>query len=58
LFEELGFGGFAVGERHHTPFLSSGRPIVLRGRVRRVPDVVMTVTVVACMVMSVADISH
>ncbi len=23
LFEELGFDGFAVGERHHIPFLSS-----------------------------------
>jgi alkanesulfonate monooxygenase SsuD/methylene tetrahydromethanopterin reductase-like flavin-dependent oxidoreductase (luciferase family) len=29
LFEELGFDGFAVGERHHTPFLSSAPPVVL-----------------------------
>lgn len=29
LFEELGFDGFAVGERHHEPFLSSAPPVVL-----------------------------
>jgi alkanesulfonate monooxygenase SsuD/methylene tetrahydromethanopterin reductase-like flavin-dependent oxidoreductase (luciferase family) len=29
LFEELGFDGFAVGERHHVPFLSSAPPVVL-----------------------------
>jgi alkanesulfonate monooxygenase SsuD/methylene tetrahydromethanopterin reductase-like flavin-dependent oxidoreductase (luciferase family) len=29
LFEQLGFDGFAVGERHHTPFLSSAPPVVL-----------------------------
>jgi alkanesulfonate monooxygenase SsuD/methylene tetrahydromethanopterin reductase-like flavin-dependent oxidoreductase (luciferase family) len=29
LFEELGFDGFAVGERHHAPFLSSSPPVVL-----------------------------
>lgn len=29
LFEELGFDGFAVGERHHAPFISSAPPIVL-----------------------------
>ncbi|GAA4845680.1 LLM class flavin-dependent oxidoreductase [Luteimicrobium xylanilyticum] len=29
LFEELGFDGFAVGERHHTPFVSSAPPVVL-----------------------------
>lgn len=29
LFEELGFDGFAVGERHHVPFLSSSPPVVL-----------------------------
>jgi alkanesulfonate monooxygenase SsuD/methylene tetrahydromethanopterin reductase-like flavin-dependent oxidoreductase (luciferase family) len=29
LFEELGFDGFAVGERHHAPFLSSAPPVVL-----------------------------
>jgi alkanesulfonate monooxygenase SsuD/methylene tetrahydromethanopterin reductase-like flavin-dependent oxidoreductase (luciferase family) len=29
LFEELGFDGFAVGERHHPPFLSSAPPVVL-----------------------------
>ena len=28
-FEELGFDGFAVGERHHTPFLSSSPPVAL-----------------------------
>jgi alkanesulfonate monooxygenase SsuD/methylene tetrahydromethanopterin reductase-like flavin-dependent oxidoreductase (luciferase family) len=27
--EELGFDGFAVGERHHVPFLSSSPPVVL-----------------------------
>lgn len=30
LFEQLGFDGFAVGERHHAPFLSSS-PTVLLG---------------------------
>jgi alkanesulfonate monooxygenase SsuD/methylene tetrahydromethanopterin reductase-like flavin-dependent oxidoreductase (luciferase family) len=29
LFETLGFDGFAVGERHHPPFLSSSPPVVL-----------------------------
>jgi alkanesulfonate monooxygenase SsuD/methylene tetrahydromethanopterin reductase-like flavin-dependent oxidoreductase (luciferase family) len=29
LFEDLGFDGFAVGERHHVPFLSSSPPVVL-----------------------------
>jgi alkanesulfonate monooxygenase SsuD/methylene tetrahydromethanopterin reductase-like flavin-dependent oxidoreductase (luciferase family) len=29
LFEELGFDGFAVGERHHVPFLSSTPPVLL-----------------------------
>jgi alkanesulfonate monooxygenase SsuD/methylene tetrahydromethanopterin reductase-like flavin-dependent oxidoreductase (luciferase family) len=29
LFEDLGFDGFAVGERHHPPFLSSAPPVVL-----------------------------
>lgn len=29
LFEELGFDGFAVGERHHPPFLSSSPPVLL-----------------------------
>jgi len=29
LFEELGFDGFAVGERHHVPFLSSSPPVIL-----------------------------
>jgi alkanesulfonate monooxygenase SsuD/methylene tetrahydromethanopterin reductase-like flavin-dependent oxidoreductase (luciferase family) len=29
LFEELGFDGFAVGERHHVPFLSSAPPVLL-----------------------------
>ena len=29
LFEELGFDGYGVGERHHTPFLSSAPPVVL-----------------------------
>jgi alkanesulfonate monooxygenase SsuD/methylene tetrahydromethanopterin reductase-like flavin-dependent oxidoreductase (luciferase family) len=28
-FEALGFDGFAVGERHHPPFLSSSPPVVL-----------------------------
>jgi alkanesulfonate monooxygenase SsuD/methylene tetrahydromethanopterin reductase-like flavin-dependent oxidoreductase (luciferase family) len=26
LFQELGFDGFTVGERHHVPFLSSAPP--------------------------------
>lgn len=29
LCEQLGFDGFAVGERHHPPFLSSSPPVVL-----------------------------
>jgi alkanesulfonate monooxygenase SsuD/methylene tetrahydromethanopterin reductase-like flavin-dependent oxidoreductase (luciferase family) len=29
LYEELGFDGFSVGERHHPPFLSSSPPVVL-----------------------------
>lgn len=29
LFEELGFDGYAVGERHHHPFLSSAPPVIL-----------------------------
>lgn len=29
LFEQLGFDGFAVGERHHVPFLSSAPPVIL-----------------------------
>lgn len=29
LFEDLGFDGFGVGERHHAPFLSSAPPVVL-----------------------------
>jgi alkanesulfonate monooxygenase SsuD/methylene tetrahydromethanopterin reductase-like flavin-dependent oxidoreductase (luciferase family) len=29
LYEELGFDGFSVGERHHHPFLSSSPPVVL-----------------------------
>lgn len=29
LFEELGFDGFAVGERHHAPFISTAPPVVL-----------------------------
>jgi alkanesulfonate monooxygenase SsuD/methylene tetrahydromethanopterin reductase-like flavin-dependent oxidoreductase (luciferase family) len=29
LFEELGFDGFAIGERHHVPFLSSAPPVIL-----------------------------
>jgi alkanesulfonate monooxygenase SsuD/methylene tetrahydromethanopterin reductase-like flavin-dependent oxidoreductase (luciferase family) len=29
LFEELRFDGYGVGERHHTPFLSSAPPVVL-----------------------------
>jgi alkanesulfonate monooxygenase SsuD/methylene tetrahydromethanopterin reductase-like flavin-dependent oxidoreductase (luciferase family) len=28
-FEELGFDGYAVGERHHAPFLSSAPPVIL-----------------------------
>jgi alkanesulfonate monooxygenase SsuD/methylene tetrahydromethanopterin reductase-like flavin-dependent oxidoreductase (luciferase family) len=35
LFEELGFDGFAVGERHHAPFLSSS-PTVLLGHLAAV----------------------
>jgi len=29
LFEELGFDGYGVGERHHAPFISTAPPIVL-----------------------------
>jgi len=29
VFEELGFDGYGVGERHHSPFLSSAPPVVL-----------------------------
>ncbi|MHC9043189.1 LLM class flavin-dependent oxidoreductase [Microbacterium saperdae] len=29
LFERLGFDGFAVGERHHSPFVSSSPPVIL-----------------------------
>lgn len=29
LFEELGFDGYSVGERHHHPFLSSSPPVIL-----------------------------
>lgn len=29
LFEQLGFDGFAVGERHHAPFISSSPPVLL-----------------------------
>ncbi|MEV6631810.1 LLM class flavin-dependent oxidoreductase [Actinoplanes sp. NPDC051470] len=29
LGEELGFDGYAVGERHERPFISSSRPVVL-----------------------------
>jgi len=29
LYEQLGFDGFSVGERHHAPFLSSSPPVVL-----------------------------
>lgn len=29
LFEQLGFDGFAVGERHHEPFISSSPPVIL-----------------------------
>jgi alkanesulfonate monooxygenase SsuD/methylene tetrahydromethanopterin reductase-like flavin-dependent oxidoreductase (luciferase family) len=29
LYEQLGFDGFSVGERHHVPFLSSAPPVVL-----------------------------
>lgn len=29
LFEELGFDGYSVGERHHFPFLSSSPPVIL-----------------------------
>lgn len=29
LYEQLGFDGFSVGERHHPPFLSSSPPVVL-----------------------------
>jgi alkanesulfonate monooxygenase SsuD/methylene tetrahydromethanopterin reductase-like flavin-dependent oxidoreductase (luciferase family) len=39
LFEELGFDGFGVGERHHAPFLSSAPPLVLSNiaaRTRRI----------------------
>ena len=29
LFEQLGFDGFGVGERHHRPFISTSPPVVL-----------------------------
>ncbi len=29
LFEQLGFDGFGVGERHHPPFISTAPPVVL-----------------------------
>jgi alkanesulfonate monooxygenase SsuD/methylene tetrahydromethanopterin reductase-like flavin-dependent oxidoreductase (luciferase family) len=29
LFEQLGFDGFGIGERHHTPFISTSPPVVL-----------------------------
>lgn len=29
LFERLGFDGFGIGERHHTPFISTSPPVVL-----------------------------
>jgi len=29
LFEELGFDGYGVGERHHQPFISTAPPVVL-----------------------------
>jgi alkanesulfonate monooxygenase SsuD/methylene tetrahydromethanopterin reductase-like flavin-dependent oxidoreductase (luciferase family) len=29
LYEQLGFDGFSVGERHHAPFLASSPPVVL-----------------------------
>src|SRR6218665_1816069 len=29
LFEQLGFDGYAVGERHHAPFISSSPPVIL-----------------------------
>jgi alkanesulfonate monooxygenase SsuD/methylene tetrahydromethanopterin reductase-like flavin-dependent oxidoreductase (luciferase family) len=29
LFEELGFDGFGIGERHHRPFISTAPPVVL-----------------------------
>jgi len=35
LFEQLGFDGFAVGERRHAPFLSSAPPVVLAAIAQR-----------------------
>lgn len=35
LFEQLGFDGFAVGERHHAPFLSSAPPVLLSAIAQR-----------------------
>lgn len=35
LFEELGFDGYAVGERHHEPFLSSAPPVILSALAQR-----------------------
>jgi alkanesulfonate monooxygenase SsuD/methylene tetrahydromethanopterin reductase-like flavin-dependent oxidoreductase (luciferase family) len=29
-FEDLGFDGYGVGERHERPFISSSPPVVLR----------------------------
>ncbi|GAA4042920.1 LLM class flavin-dependent oxidoreductase [Nonomuraea soli] len=39
LFEELGFDGFGVGERHERPFISSSPPVVLSHIAARTRDI-------------------
>lgn len=39
LAEELGFDGFAVGERHEDPFISSSPPVVLSNIAARTRDI-------------------
>ena len=39
LAEELGFDGFAVGERHEDPFISSSPPVVLSNIAARTSDI-------------------
>jgi alkanesulfonate monooxygenase SsuD/methylene tetrahydromethanopterin reductase-like flavin-dependent oxidoreductase (luciferase family) len=41
LAEELGFDGFAVGERHEDPFISSSPPVVLRNIAARTSKIAL-----------------
>ena len=41
LAEELGFDGFAVGERHEDPFISSSPPVVLSHVAARTSDIAL-----------------